>query len=293
MVRAVTDDGTFRVIACRSTATVRGITGAQAVTGRTAALLADVTTATVLVRESMAPDLRVQLILQSPSERTRVLADAHPDGSVRGLVQRPSPSTVVNLRDGDVLSVARTLHNGAVQQGSVAVTAAGGASQALMEYMQLSEQVATMCAVGCRFEADDLVEAGGYLVQLLPEVLDPSGPLRVMAERLKDFESMESILAQGITDPSRLVSGAPLRDAVRGRRRVARALRLPVQPRAGDARALDVTEVGLQEAAFRQKPATELTLRLLRQGLLLPAIPPARASRPELTDPAQFGYVAM
>jgi len=258
VVRAVTDDGTFRVIACRSTATVRGITGAQAVTGRTAALLADVTTATVLVRESMAPDLRVQLILQSPSERTRVLADAHPDGSVRGLVQRPSPSTVVDLRDGDVLSVARTLHNGAVQQGSVAVTAAGGASQALMEYMQLSEQVATMCAVGCRFEADDLVEAGGYLVQLLPEVLDPSGPLRVMAERLKDFESMESILAQGITDPSRLVSELlyAMPYAVVGESRVRFGCQCSQERVTLALSTLPKSEL---EELLREKPATELT----------------------------------
>jgi molecular chaperone Hsp33 len=206
VLRAMTDDGTFRVITVRTTRTVRDTVAAQGVTGATASLLADLVTGAVLVRESMAPDLRVQVIVQSGEQRTRVIADAHPGGTSRGLVQRPSPSHDVTLRDGDLLQVARTLHNGALQQGTVAVSADGGVSQALMQYMQLSEQVVTMCAVGSQRDRGELVAAGGYLVQLLPEVLDPSGPLLVMAERLKGFQSMEALFALGLASPAKLAA---------------------------------------------------------------------------------------
>jgi molecular chaperone Hsp33 len=206
VLRALTVDGTFRVITVDTTETVRGAVSAQHATGTTASLLADLLTSAVLVRESMAPDLRVQVILQSAEQRTRLIADAHPDGNSRALIQRPSATTEVTLRDGDLLQVARTLHNGALQQGTVALTAAGGVSQALMQYMQLSEQVVTVCAVGCLVEGETIVAGGGYLVQLLPEVLDPSGPMQVMAERLKDFETMGPVLARGLGAPATLMS---------------------------------------------------------------------------------------
>jgi molecular chaperone Hsp33 len=73
-----------------------------------------------------------------------------------------------------------------------------------MAYMQRSEQVFTVCAVGVAWN-DGVVAAGGYLVQLLPEVLDPSGPMEVMAERLKDFETMAPLFPRGLDDPRKLL----------------------------------------------------------------------------------------
>jgi molecular chaperone Hsp33 len=51
----------------------------------------------------------------------------------------------------------------------------------------------------------EVVAAGGYIVQLLPEVGE--GPLMVMTERLNDFAPMSRILAQnGAADPRALLS---------------------------------------------------------------------------------------
>jgi molecular chaperone Hsp33 len=191
VLRAITDDGAFRVITARTTATVRGAIGAQKAEGEVARVLADLLTGAVLVRESMAPDLRVQLILEA-SPRARIVADTHPSGLSRGLVQI-APGAALDGGRG-VLQVARTLHNGTLQQGVVNVTEAKGVSDALMRYMQLSEQVVSVIAVGTREEHGAIVSAGGYLVQLLPEVAQ--GPLMVMTERLRDFPNITPLLAR-------------------------------------------------------------------------------------------------
>ncbi len=205
VLRAITDNAAFRVITVRTTETVKGVIAAQRARGGSVRILADLVTGAVLVRESMAPDLRVQCILQiDGAARARVIADAQPDGSSRGLLQMAAGETDIALGPEARLQVARTLHNGALQQGVVTVSETAGVSGALMRYMQLSEQVVTMVAVGCYLKDDEVIAAGGYLVQLLPELAE--GPLMVMTERLKDFASIDPLLAQGSASPEELLS---------------------------------------------------------------------------------------
>jgi molecular chaperone Hsp33 len=190
VVRAITADGAFRVIAVRTTETAKDVAAAQKAEGPRARLLAEMITAAVLVRETMAPDLRVQGILQGDDPKTRIVADSFPDGTTRGLVQLRD-GTDVALGERSVLQMMRTLHNGRIQQGVVSARATGGISAALMEYMQASEQVVSFAAVGAIGD-DGVTSAGGYIVQLLPEV--DEGPLMVMTERLKDFPTIEALL---------------------------------------------------------------------------------------------------
>ena len=218
VVRAITADGAFRVIAVSTTETAQGVIAAQKAQGPRARLLAEMLTAAVLVRETMAPDLRVQGILQGDDPKTRIVADSFPDGTTRGLVQ-VREGTEVALGDRAVLQMMRTLHNGQIQQGMVQATQTQGISGALMEYMQASEQVISFAAVGAiSADGDGVSSAGGYIVQLLPEVGE--GPLMVMTERLKDFPSMEKLLTVGEAAPEKLLSevlyGMPYDEVGRG-----------------------------------------------------------------------------
>ena len=95
VLRAMTDDGSFRVVATRTTDMVRGATAAQGVRGAAARTFGELLTGAVLVRESMAPDLRVQAVLQGDDRRSRMVADAHPDGMTRGLVQLAAGKTTL------------------------------------------------------------------------------------------------------------------------------------------------------------------------------------------------------
>jgi molecular chaperone Hsp33 len=206
VVRAITDDGAFRVITVRTTETVRGAIAAQGAKGNVARVFADLLTATILVRETMSPDLRVQGILQSADTKSRMVADSHPDGATRGLVQVAPTVTDVRLAPGGVMQMMRSLHNGTLHHGIVEVPNVGGVGGALMQYMQVSEQVVSMIALGTIMTAsgDDVIVAGGYIVQLLPEASD--GPLMLMTERLKDFENIDPLLLGGKAEPEELLA---------------------------------------------------------------------------------------
>jgi molecular chaperone Hsp33 len=212
VVRAITQDGAFRVIAALTTDTVRGAALAQRARGDMARSFGELLTGAILIREAMAPRLRVQAILKGKGAGSMV-ADSHPDGKSRGLVSfgagkkdeaDAAPHDGGGIPQGSLLQVMRTLPSGALHQGMVEVPHGGGISGALMAYMQDSEQVVSTIAVSAVIgEGDEVVAAGGYMVQLLPEV--ERGPLMVMTERLAGIERLDDVLLHNEVTPDLLL----------------------------------------------------------------------------------------
>lgn len=198
-LRAMTNDRSFRVMVARTTRLVREICAAQKLAGSSAATMGDLLTGTILFRETMAPGLRVQGIVRATGQKASLVADSAPEGATRGLLQGQLSEPFI-AGDGALLQMMRTLHNGSINQGIVRISAeeqdegrATGISRGMMTYMKESEQVDTMLALCTRVGADGKVlEAGGYMVQLLPEV--GRAPLMVMAERLADFVTIDHLL---------------------------------------------------------------------------------------------------
>ena len=197
VIRVMTDDHGFRVIACDATDTCREILRAQRVSGGVAQGLAELCTATILIRETMAPNFRVQGIAKGRGGRGSLVGDSFPDGATRGLAQvRPNgDDTSFSFGPGSVLQMMRSLHNGSLHQGIVDIQSADGLSAALMAYLQESEQVVSVAAVGAHFEGPELRAAGGYIVQLLPEAERPAH--MIMTERLGDFPPIGAFLERG------------------------------------------------------------------------------------------------
>jgi len=202
VLRAITDDGAFRVITARTSQTVSGAIAAQGATGSTARTFGELITGAILYRETMAPQLRVQGVLKGSGGTGSLVADSHPSGRTRGLVQLKG-GRELDLGNGAVIQMMRTLPSGRIAQGLVQLPSGGGISQALMEYMQTSEQVVSMVAVSTVVGAGGNFAAGGYMVQLLPEV--GRGPLMVMTERLRDFESIAERVAEPGFSPESLL----------------------------------------------------------------------------------------
>ena len=203
VLRAITNDGAFRVVVARTTDTVRGAFKAQHASGKTAFCFGDLLTGSVLFRETMAPDLRVQGILRGARGAGSLVADSHPSGMTRGLIQLPRNGNEVDMGAGAMLQLMRTLPGGRINQGVVQIPEGGDVSHGLMAYMQTSEQVVSMVAVGTLIDEGEVVAAGGYLVQLLPEV--GRGPLLVMTERLRDFENIDAQLRDSSFSPAWLL----------------------------------------------------------------------------------------
>lgn len=194
--RAITDDGAFRVIAAITTDTVRAAIAAQQAAPAHAGPFGELLTGAVLVREAMAPNLRVQVVLRGEGGRGSLVADSHPEGKTRGLVNFGRSGEPIRLGPGALVQVMRTMPNRSLHEGIVAVPERGGVSDALMAYMTESEQVASVIAVRTLFDGDALVAAGGFMVQLLPEV--ERGPLMIMTTRLEDFR-LDDFLRAGMS----------------------------------------------------------------------------------------------
>lgn len=188
-VRAMTDDGSFRVVSVDATASARAMIAAQRAVGSERTTLAELIVGAVLFRETMAPDLRAQCVLHGANNSGRIAIDAMPEGNTRALIARNKHASEVVLGPDAQLEMVRTLPNQRGFRGVIEVPHEGTVSQAMMEYMQSSEQIVTMIAIAAPLDAQgELVRALGYLVQLTPETRPE--PLRVMTERLPAFESI-------------------------------------------------------------------------------------------------------
>ena len=189
IVRAMDEEGTFRVLTCDVTETIRATLDAQHAEGSEVVTFGELLIATILFRETMSPQLRVQGIAAGASGSGQFIADSHPSGDVRGLIQRSGDVKEVTLGAGSTLRMMRSMPNGSLNQGIVELTEKPTISNGFMAYMQTSEQIVTMVGLGVARDAKGQVtRAGGYLVQLLPGA--KRGPLMVMTERLKDFENV-------------------------------------------------------------------------------------------------------
>ncbi len=205
VLRAMTNDGAFRIVAARTTDTVRGVISAQSLSGPIARDMADLVTAAVLYRETMAPSLRVQCIVRFSNSGGQLVADSHPDGWSRGLLQVPSSASPPDLRHTrSTLEMMRTLPNSELHRGVVEVPESGNLSEAFMRYMQLSEQIVSMVSLGACVE-DQPAAAGGYLVQLLPEAAEAEAAMQTMTRRLEGFVDIEERLKTTDASPRRLI----------------------------------------------------------------------------------------
>ncbi len=203
-VRAMTDDGSFRVVAVDVTQTARDAIAAQRAAGRDAAHFAELITGAVLFRETMAPDQRVQCVLHGSADSGRLAVDAQPEGRTRGLLARKGGAPEVLLGPGARLEMLRTLPNRRGYRGVVEVPTGGTITAGVMEYLQTSEQIVSMVSIAAPFDADGrLVRAMGYLLQLTPETR--RGPLEVMTLRLQEFESITAQALDPAQGPRALV----------------------------------------------------------------------------------------
>lgn len=189
----MTVDGGFRVLTAITTQTVSDAVAAQGARGVTARWLGELITSAALVREAMAPERRVQVLIKDRSGRAQLVADAHPKGWNRGIVN-PGASEPTGMSENALMEVIYTLPNDVLQQGIVQLPSGGDVSAGLMTYMQESEQVISMVALRTIVDDDSRIRAsGGYMIQVLPGVERPA--LARMTEQLAGFDRLVEVLS--------------------------------------------------------------------------------------------------
>ena len=190
VVRLMTMDGAFRLIAAVTTESARGALAAQTTGDELGLRLAELLTSAVLVRETTQPVRRVQMVWRDRNGG-QLVADSLPEGLNRGLVN-PGESTAVDATGDHILQVNYTLPNGSLHQGMVAIPDGDEMGTALMRYMKESEQIVAMIALTALPGPGGVRAAGGYVVQLLPEatreVIDR------MTDHLGNLEPIASLL---------------------------------------------------------------------------------------------------
>jgi len=207
VVRAMTRDGSFRVIAARTTGAVAEAVRTQGVTGQNATQLAELITLAVLYRETMAPTLRVQAIVRG-AEGGQMVADSDPSGACRGLVRSRRGQDLDLTSEGALLQMMRPMRLGDPHVGTVAVPTDGRLASAAVAYFDQSEQIPTMVSLGAVVADDDdsyIVSAGGFVVQILPEARDLEGPLAVMTLRLEEFVDIRDRLRDTDASPETMI----------------------------------------------------------------------------------------
>jgi len=201
----MTNDGAFRIIAARTTDTAEAVISAQELSGLAAQDMADLLTAAVLYRETMAPSLRVQCIVRFDDNAGQLVADSHPDGWTRGLFQKGSGDAPADIRKTQAtLQMMRTLPNSDLHRGVVQLPENGNLSEGFMRYMQLSEQIVSMISLGSVVGGQHPA-AGGYVVQLLPEAVEAEAAMETMTRRLEDFVEIRDRLQASDSSPCQLV----------------------------------------------------------------------------------------
>ena len=131
------------------------------------------------------------------------MGDAFPGGRTRGLARLEDDVLGVRCERAGTLQVLRSLPRGAPHQGVVGVAGSGDIAAALHAYFLESEQVTTRIGFGISLDGDDIAAAGGYVVQLLPEVTQP--PLDAIERALAGLGDLAAELVQRDADPQWLL----------------------------------------------------------------------------------------
>ncbi len=195
VVRAMTQDGQFRVIVASVGETAAVAAERQnaphALVDRQGQLIC----AGVLLRETIQPTNRVQVIFKD-SQGHRLVTDSLPEGTNRSIVD---PGDEAAEQGEGIFQVSVALRNGELHQGIVAVADDLDVSRAVMRYLQTSEQITAFVNI---ISSSEPKAVGGFVLQVTPEVTREG--LEAMTAHLEAFAGLSSWLA-GAHHPAELV----------------------------------------------------------------------------------------
>jgi molecular chaperone Hsp33 len=204
IVRAITSEGAFRIVACVGTDTVRDALDGVAAPTAVKEAFARAMVGLSIVRSTIHPGERFQFHVRNLGDIGELRVDSWPEGAVRGYVEPRDPEQ--GDRDADVFTVTRTRRlRGDEPYLSVLAVVDGNITSELERYLQHSAQIeASLSLEVATDEQGNIRWAAGVLAQPLPEATRED--LRKMVGRLEELPPLHTLFAEG-TEES-LVRGA-------------------------------------------------------------------------------------
>lgn len=200
--RGLLAGGNFRVFAVKANALVEDSMRRQKLSPLAAAALGRLMMAAMMMALDMKlKKARVTLKLDGGGPLGLVVADAEPQGQVRGYVANPEvelpPSASGKLdvasgvgQDG-TLSVFRDVKMKEPLSSQVPLLS-GEVAEDIAHYYRLSEQTGTAVGLGVSASPGKVLSAGGYMVQVLPGAEDPL--ISAVEERIRSAPSVSGFL---------------------------------------------------------------------------------------------------
>lgn len=217
ILRAMTRDGSARVLITDATAIVERARVLHKLSPMSTVCLGQLLTGTSLVGSLMGEKQESMTIgIRTNGPAGTILAVSDYYGNVRGYLDDPdlplrlstagTADTAAVLGDG-IFYVVHDTGSGEPMQGMIPI-ASRSVAEAFASYYAESEQVPTVCSLGVLFREDGSVRAaGGALIQLLPSPAEGTvAALEKAAEKLSDVtgeiaagETLETILRSLLT----------------------------------------------------------------------------------------------
>ena len=207
LVRGMTLDGLVKVVAIRSTETVREGARIQGTTPNATAAFGRALTAASMMGNMQKVDngsMTLQIKGDGPIGNIVCVSDA--TGNVRGYVYEPNVPLVekhpgkldVGATVGNgTLTVIRDLQMKEPYVGSIPLVS-GEIGDDVTAYFAQSEQIPTACALGVLVDTDLSVKvAGGYLIQLLPGATEET--IDAVERGIQRAGAVTAMLEQGMT----------------------------------------------------------------------------------------------
>ena len=208
LVRGMSMDGFVKVVAIRSTETVKRAAAIHGTTpNATAAFGRCLTAASMMGNMQKVDNGSMTLQIRGGGPIGTITCVSDPEGNVRGFVTEPKLPLVekypgkldvgASVGTDGTLTVIRDLQMKEPYIGSVPLVT-GEIGDDVTAYFAQSEQTPTACALGVLVDRDCSVKvAGGYLLQLLPGA--PEETVDALERGIKRAGSVTAMLDQGMT----------------------------------------------------------------------------------------------
>lgn len=205
LIKGISKDGTLKISVVKTTDVVKTARKKHNLSLLNTVLLGRALTGTLLMASELKGEERLKMRIEGQGPVSLLVAEANRVGEVRGYVQNPQATldysgSDTNISDGlgiGVMNISKTLYNEAEPRHSSIELISGNITDDLAYYMVQSEQIpsAILLDVGID-EEGDITEAGGLLIQRLPDA--PEGVIDQLQEKMLEFDSISQMLAEGL-----------------------------------------------------------------------------------------------